>query len=96
MTESKYTPDGLPVVTEDNLLALVEILEKRTQISLDFLTKLKNENPGLGDLLTEINKDYKENERDYVCGILGGAMLVYESLRRQAAVNRLEKEIKQL
>lgn len=94
----KLTPDGLPVVTGDNIRALAELSvlckdDTASSYMEQFGERLKRENPEIErwiDLMYEEVRLPKEYRRGFVYG----ALFVYESLRRQLAANKLEKQVK--
>ena len=94
MTEQKYTREGLPILTEENLDALLQIWKRDKDFDLFVQDKIK-ENPGLYSFLEKMKKECKGDYYDFSQGIIAGAMLLYESFRRQAEANKLEKEFGQ-
>ena len=91
MLEQKYTPDGLPVVTEANFNALVNILQKGTlDERLGCLARMREENPILYSAIQGIIENEAEG---YVLGVFTAAFIIYESLRRQESANKLEREL---
>ena len=98
MAEKKYTSDGLPIVSKETIIAFID--KSRTthpHIAMgEFGNRLKTENYDLGCLLDSIKNDAQragisEENIDY---IFIGAMVIYESLRKQAGANKLEKELR--
>ena len=93
MTESEYTIDGLPVVSEDTIRALNDILLRSgKQFISGFRDYLSKENPNL----VRIMDDFLNNEAgsvDFLYGFISGMHIMYESLRRQSAANKLEREL---
>src|SRR3989344_3512367 len=94
----KYTPEGLPVVTKETILSLRDIIKREIKkdrcefLVRSFLYRLKEENllvlKLVGDFVIESLKD-EDLKNEY----FSGAFITYESLRRQYASNKLEKEI---
>ena len=95
MAESKYTQDGLPVVSEENIKSLSEIIYRDLPLNCGIAKKISEENPNLYSLLNRIIKNKLANgtDRAVVIGFLAGVITVYESLRRQSSANKLEREI---
>ncbi len=101
MTEN--TPDGLPVVSSAAYESLLDILEREVGKSpeivkgyyKDFgveLERFKNENPSIYQVLEFIQHNHGKS--DYFRGFALGMYITYELLRRQAAANKLENELK--
>ncbi len=89
----KLTPDGLPVVSRDNLHALLELSgTAQEKYQEEFEERLRRENPGLYHEINHIMQ-LSELGEEYLSGVGFGVMLAYESLRRQLAANKLEREI---
>lgn len=91
MPEPKYTPDGLPIVSKETLTAL-NALAKRLDI-VKFLDRVRNENPNLYEELEQIFSSDDKYPENFVQAFTTGFGFCYESLRRQAAANKLEREL---
>ncbi len=99
----KYTEDGLPVITKENLLALNEILgfgknKDKYEEYNELFSRLNQENPIIWKLIQAVRVMYKEeSESDehapLSSGMMGGVIFMYESFRRQYEANELEEMI---
>ncbi len=104
MPDLKYTPEGLPVVSPETILSFLykdfKKLHPKTREVREIeegLTKMLNSiqegNPELTRMmlesmsLLEINKE----TRLYRTGLIHGAYLIYELLRRQAEANKMSQ-----
>lgn len=99
--ESKYTPEGLPVVCEDIVDMYIRDLQKRvnegSESVFDYASEkmnqiLKKENSNFVKLL----KHFKEKEYPTPChfnAFCFGLFSAYELLKTQAETNKLEEEI---
>ncbi len=97
MPEPKYTPDGLPVVSEATCQAY-NFLLKRSGKDLgtcleDYCSRLRKENPVLAEGLGILANARTTKGDSVAAAILLGSFMTYDFLRRQAAANKLEREI---
>ena len=91
--EAKYTQDGLPVVSDETIETLNVLFFRSSRILLvDFMKILEQENPNLYSFFKSMIEfgDPKDLRKD---AYIGGFYHAYESLRRQAATNSLERKI---
>ena len=91
--EAKYTQDGLPVVSDETIETLNILFFRSSRILLvDFMKILEQDNPNLYLFFKSMIEfdDPKDLRKD---AYIGGFYHAYESLRRQAASNKLEKEV---
>jgi len=95
----KYTSEGMPLVNE----AVLEVflrnvdrtgLEGRTASFFSELSRdIQQKNPVFWKEIMQYKSDsenYSPNPRDHGLGVLAGAIIAYELLRRQAETNQLE------
>ncbi|MEK6937104.1 MAG: hypothetical protein AABW58_03470 [Nanoarchaeota archaeon] len=100
MPKPKYTSDGLPVISPENIETYGKLyLRDLKRAGIEdvfkvFLEKLEKENHNLCTLLVSAieNRRALGFSDDYLTGLIIGARAVYEALRRQSAANKLEKE----
>ena len=99
MPNQKYTPEGLPILTKETLGmhfveekkldretddGLIEVMERRAK-------EIFNENPVLEGALDKFCREYNFEGMDEVCAQAAG-VYVYQLMKRQAEVNKLEEE----
>ncbi len=99
MTNKKYTPEGLPILTRETLnmhfieekkldketdTGLIEIMERRAE-------GIFNENPFIQSALDKFCREYDFKGEDEL-HVQAAAVYVYQLLKRQAEVNKLEEE----
>ena len=95
MPEPKYTPDGLPVVSEETLIAMDDLFNKKEDKNKDigsFRKYLQKENPNLVSLMDGF-VNCQVGSVDFLYGFINGMIVMYESLRRQSGANKLEREV---
>lgn len=95
----KYTPEGLPILTKETLDmhfveekkldresddGLLKVMERRAKEIFD-------ENPVLEEALDRFCREYNFEGMDKVCAQAAG-VYVYQLMKRQAEVNRLEEK----
>lgn len=99
MTE-KYTPEGLPIVSDATLEVFLRDLQRQglegrqARLLQDLAQKIQSENPVFWQEITqyrEDSKNYSPNPKDHGLGVLAGAIIGYELLRRQAEANLIER-----
>jgi hypothetical protein len=94
MPEQNYTQDGLPVVSEETIKAMDAIFPMSKKSTLkDFKEYLIKENPNLVRIMDEFVMFDETGSVEFLYGFLSGMQIMYESLRRQSAANKLEREI---
>lgn len=89
MVDSKYTLDGLPVISAETIVAAIDILSRLDTKKENLIDRIKEENPNLFALVTQIVRSGSPTT-DYKVGFWSGTMTVYELFRRQTAANKLE------
>lgn len=93
MSNIKYTPDGLPVVSIDTMLTMQHEITKYKNNQLQgFRNFLIKENQNLVRFIDDMVEG-EVGTIDFTYGLICGMQIMYESLRRQSAANKLEKEI---
>ena len=96
MTNAKYTRDGLPVISKENLRALDDIIHRiysRSSEEKEIIDRLK-EDPDLFNYLNSFCMGIENSKgRIHAVAFFAGSIFVYEALRRQAAANKLEREV---
>ena len=95
MTDSRYTPEGLPIVTLDSTRAYDEEIKRTTPPSFDenSLDSLRTENPHIFNYLEQKLVPHMSTEAGKL-GITIGMSITYDLLRRQAIANKLEEGLK--
>jgi len=96
MSNQKYTPNGLPVITQDTIDLFFRDNAQIDREGFDSVLKnierltehLSSTNPHITKALDRFAQEYGANRFE---SYLGG-IFVYELLKRQAEVNRLEEE----
>ena len=90
---TKYTPEGLPVVSLETTVTMGRDHNKdRSAYIRKVLDNLVQENPLLGELLEKIGEDKKRDGRsEEYQTFLTGFLLCYDYLRIQGEVNKLEE-----
>ncbi len=101
MPEFNYTKDGLPVVSEETIKAMSN-LDSDFYLDINDIKDLRiilREKPNLGLFLEDIKDHVRSHygiSADFILlGLAAGAKIVYGSLRKQAAANKLERELGQ-
>ena len=89
MTHSKYTKQGLPIVSEATYDSIFAIFSKGS-VEEALVENLLQENPVVYRALEDV---LKASHDDMHHGIILGIGFVYELLRRQAEANQLETEL---
>lgn len=91
--EPKYTPDGLPVVTEQTYESTISSIGKDLRLNeslgAELIRKIKRENPFINQVLENLVKTL--GECDFVDGVNLGLISAYELLRRQSEANKLNE-----
>ncbi len=91
---TKYTPEGVPVISDGTYLSTIGILKRdsrNTTFGKEIKERLGQENPLIFRMIDEITRYYGEGE--FSDGFAVGASMVYEMIRRELAAGRLEEEI---
>jgi len=88
-----YTPDGLPVISEETILYLTSLFNRKDDLYMgDFKDRLEVENQNLNSFfegMLSCGEADIENKNAFIVGFF----FAYEALRRQSAANKLEREI---
>lgn len=91
MTESRLTPDGLPVVTQEVREVFIRDIYRRIHertgidFAIDICKRCQEENPEIYQLIQEVCGDNGEERERVLCGF----SFTYELLRRQAEANKM-------
>ncbi|MEK6860910.1 MAG: hypothetical protein AABY07_02965 [Nanoarchaeota archaeon] len=101
MTDSKFTPDGLPIISQD----IIDILKRDYAVrekssvtgiydyQIEILTRIADENPQLYQVFEEYFEAAQDTPEDSLMDKLAGIFVItYESFRRQTEANKLEEQ----
>lgn len=97
----EYTPEGLPRVSDATLEVFLRDIQRQgseggqTLLLSGLAQKIPRENPVFWREINqyrEDSKNYSPNPKDHGLGVLAGAIIGYELLRRQAEANQIERD----
>jgi len=96
---ASYTSEGLPVITDEALGAFLRDIniarsdrKKFEKYTYGIMYRLRNQNPEIAKYITNVTKSLPEEYSGLVSVHMA---ILYEMLRRQAEVNKLEKSLQE-
>ncbi len=99
MSKEKYTPSGLPLISQERIEVYFRDLDKRIyegEISLrgfmeEMGDKIFEDNAGLEYFFEEISKRENEPNSQFMIGFTGGAIFMYDLLKSQLEIIAMEE-----